>query len=153
MSKTLFVSMVCLLASAAFTAGGKFEPLNVKTGLWQVTETYSATGLPAGIPANHTNNYKTCITKKDLDSNPFRERDDKCSWTVMNSTASDMEVSGTACDMGEQGMTADIHLKLHVVDAEHVQGLGDWKANGGGMSMSGKATGNGKWISASCPAE
>ncbi len=153
MSKTLLAGVVCLLASAAFTAGEKVEPLNVKTGLWQVTETYSATGLPAGIPANHTTNYKTCVTKKDLESNPFREPDDKCSWKVLNSSASDMEVSGTACDMGNQGMKADFHLKLHVVDSEHVQGSGDWKADGGGMSMNGRATGNGKWISASCPAE
>ena len=64
-----------------------------------------------------------------------------------------MEVSGTACDVGYQGMKANFHLKLHVVDSEHVQGSGDWQADGGGMSMNGKATGNGKWISASCPAE
>ncbi len=153
MRKTLFVSMVCLLASAAFTQDGKFEPLNIKPGQWQVTESYSATGLPAGMPAQ-TITYENCVTKKDLGTNPFSDPDEKCNWTVLTSTDSDMEVRGTSCALGRnEEMKANVHLKLHVIDLEHVKGSGEWTANGNGESMSGNATGTGKWISTTCSAE
>jgi hypothetical protein len=155
MRKTLFVSVICLLASAAVVGEGKLQPLNIKPGQWQVTKTYSATGLPAGMPsAAQTITYKNCVTQKDLATNPFNDPNDKCAWTILNSTSSDMEVKGTSCSFGRnQEMKANVHLKLHVVDSEHVNGSGDWTASGNGMSMSGNATGTGKWVSATCSAE
>ncbi len=155
MRKTLLASAVCLFASAAVAGSGQFQPLNVKTGLWQVTETYSATGLPAGMPAAaHTFTYKNCVTNKDLAANPFSDPNQNCTWKVLNSTGSDMEVKGTSCSLDrEQGIKANVHLKLHVVDPEHVNGSGDWTADGNGLSMSGNATGSGKWISANCSGE
>ncbi len=150
MRKTLFVSVVCLLASAAVAGAGQYQPLNVKPGLWQVTETYSATGLPAGVPSARTTTYKNCVTKQELATNPFSEPDQKCTWTVLKSTGSDMEVKGTSCFLADTGMESDIHMKLHAVDPEHVTGSGEWTASGNGQQMSGKATGSGKWVSATC---
>ncbi len=151
MRNTVVVGVLCLFASAAVAGSGKFEPLNVKPGTWQVTETYSATGLPVGMPAGHTIQYKSCVTSKELNTNPFSDPEEKCTWTVLNSTGSDMEVKGTSCSLGE-GLRANVHLKLHVVDSEHVNGSGDWTANFNGQPMSGKASGTGKWISATCSA-
>src|ERR1700758_2938571 len=63
MRKTIFVSVVCLLASTIVVGEEKFQPLNIKPGQWQVTETFSATGLPAKTPgATQTINYKSCVT-------------------------------------------------------------------------------------------
>jgi len=154
MRKTIFVSVVCLLASTIVVGEEKFQPLNIKPGQWQVTETFSATGLPAKTPgATQTITYKSCVTQKDLTSNPFNDPHQKCAWTVLNSTASDMELKGESCSLGEEGMKANVHLKLHAVDSEHANGSGEWTATGNGMSMSGNATGSGKWISATCPSE
>lgn len=144
--------MACLLTCAAFTQDGKFEPLNVKLGQWQVTESYTTTGLPSGMGTRNIT-YKNCITTKDLGTNPFNDPDEHCTWNVVKSNASDMEVRGTSCDLGMEDMKANVDLKLHVVDLEHVTGSAEWTANGNGNSINGHATGSGKWISATCAAE
>jgi hypothetical protein len=107
------------------------------------------------MPATpRTISYKNCVTSKDLATNPFGDPKEKCSWSVVNSTGTDMEVRGTSCEIDrEQGIAANVVLNLHVVDSEHVNGSGGWTANGNGLSMSGKATGSGKWIAATCSAE
>lgn len=154
MRKSLCTGMVCLMASAALAGGVKYQPLKVKTGLWQVTESYTASGVPAGVPPLAHTTFKDCITEKNLETNPFGDPDQNCKWTVLNSTGTDMEVKGTSCALGrEQGMTTNVHLKLHVVDSEHVTGTGDWSGSGNGQSMSGNATGSAKWLSSSCPAK
>jgi hypothetical protein len=151
MKKALLVRAACMIASVAM-GSGKYEPLNIKTGLWQVTETWSATGLPNGMSVPpHTTTYKNCVTQKDLAANPFNDVQQKCSWTVLNSTATDMELKGTGCAVGgNDDVKANVHLKLHVVDQEHVTGSGDWTGTANGQSMSGSASGSGKLVSATC---
>ncbi len=146
MRNILFVGVVCLLASAAVVAAGKYQPLNVKTGTWLVTENLTSTGMPP-----RTITYKSCVTTEELNSNPFNDPEAKCRWTVLNSTGSDMEIRGNSCVMDSKlGAKADVHLKLHVVDSEHVKGSGDWTMNMNGQDLTGNATGSGKWISATC---
>jgi Protein of unknown function (DUF3617) len=160
MRKTLSVAVICLLASVVFAAAGKFQPLNVKTGLWQVTETITWTGLPPQMAAMmkaapQTRTYKSCVTAKDLTTNPWASgSDDKCHWTVLNSTATDMEVRGTSCDLGKDyGMTADVHGKIHVLDSENGTGTMAVALTGNGQTMNGHASYTGKWIGATCPAD
>ncbi len=151
MRKTLLVVVVCLLAYASSFGGDNYQPLNVKTGLWQVTEHTIAKGLPPSMAAmaNHTNTYKTCVTPEKLRENPFS--DHKCNWTLVKSSSSDMEAKGTACDAGKnQGTSTAVHYKLHATDAEHVNGSGDWTATGGGQNMNGTVDGSGHWVAASC---
>src|SRR5882724_1490051 len=50
-TRTLIIGLVCL-SSAAVWAGGKFQPLDVKTGLWETTTTNTHSGempLPAEL--------------------------------------------------------------------------------------------------------
>ncbi len=150
MRKISLVVLVCLVASAAFSGGPNYEPLNVKLGLWQVTEKTTAQGMPiAAQNGMHSITYKTCVTKEKLAENPFS--DHKCKWTVLRSSASDEEAKGTNCDAGEnQGMDTTVHYKLHAVDPEHVNGSGEWTSTGGGMSLSGTVSGSGHWVAASC---
>src|SRR3954447_6932119 len=137
-----------LLWATVLLAGSSFQPLNVKTGLWQVTEVSTIAGAPPITPdiqaaldkmtperraraeammksrfggTPHTTQYQKCITAKDLNSNPFvNGPGEKCTWTTVNSTASDMEARGTACEAGkEQGMETDVDIKLHVVDPQN----------------------------------
>jgi hypothetical protein len=147
----MYVAAICLLAVATGFSGDNYQPLSVKPGLWQVTENTKAKGLPPAMAnmANHSITYKTCVTPAKLKENPFT--DHKCNWTVIKSNSSDMEAKGTSCDAGKnQGMSTDVHYKLHAVDSEHVNGSGDWTASGEGQSMSGSVTGSGHWVSASC---
>lgn len=150
MRKTFLVVVVCLLARVTFFGGDNYQPLNVKTGLWQVTENTVAKGLPPSMAAmaNHTINYETCVTPEKLKENPFTN--EKCKWTLLQSSSSDMEAKGTACESGNEGISADVHYMLHAVDSEHVNGSGDWTANFQGQPMSGTITGSGRWVASSC---
>lgn len=68
-----------------------------------VTTTW--TGLPPQLDAQlgnaRTNRYTTCVRPRDLSTNSWAEGSrDGCNRTVLTSTATDMEVRGTSCDMG-----------------------------------------------------
>jgi hypothetical protein len=182
MRKVLLASLLCTLASAVIAATGEITPLNVKTGLWQVTSTSSASGdmpaLPPEVQAKlgqmspeqrakieeamksklngtpQTSTYKKCLTKEDLTKNAFGKPDDKCTWTVLTSTGTDMDVKGTLCDVGKSsGLASDIHIKFHVVDSENVQASAHGSATGNGRTTTIDGTYAAKWLGASCPAD
>jgi len=147
MRKTFFIAAVCVLVSVSIVCQEKFQPLNVKTGQWQVTETYKSSEMPAP----HTITFKSCVTKEGLSSNPFNDKEQRCDWHVVTSDGTDMELKATACSLNpKMGMTAAVHFNLHAVDSEHVNGSGEWTMTGNGMNMKGNATGNGQWVSATC---
>lgn len=93
--------------------------------------------------------YTSCVKAKDLNSNPWAERDSHCAWTVLKSNGTDMELQGTSCQMGN-GMTADVHGAIHVSDPEHGTGTFDMTLTGNGQNMKGHASYSGKWLSATC---
>jgi hypothetical protein len=159
MRKAIAMAVICLSVVLAFAATGNLQPLNVKTGLWQMTVTSTWTGLPpqyAAVMRNgETRNYKSCVKTKDLSSNPWADGSrDKCDWTVLNSTGTDMEVKGTSCDMGKNlGMTTEAHGKIHVLDSENGTASFTVTLTGNGQTMNGHASYTGKWIGPSCPGE
>ena len=159
MRKALWVGVICLLASVALAATGTFQPLKVKTGVWQMSETIKWTGLPPQMQAmmqdGRTIKYKSCVTAKDLNTNPWGNGpDEKCKWTVLSSTGTEMEVQGTSCELGKNyGMTADVHGKIHVQDSENGTGTMEITLTGNGQTMHGNASYTGKWIGATCPAD
>ena len=181
MQKVLLVAAICLLASVVIAATGQVTPLNVKTGLWQVSVTTTGSGGAPSLPpemqakldqmspeqrakieemmksrfsgAPQTTTYKKCVTKEDLNKNAFGKSDDKCTWTVLNSTGTDMEVKGTSCEAGKTyGMYTDINMKLHVVDSENVNAAVQASATANGHTTNINGTYTGKWLGASCPA-
>jgi hypothetical protein len=174
MRKVLSATLICLLA------GGKVQPLNVKTGLWQISMSTTMTGLPEIPPemqarldqmtpeqrakieammksklgTPQTSSYKKCVTKEDLESNAWNKPDEKCDWTVVTSTGSEMEVKTNSCTAGKNMgmMQTDVDLKIHVVDSENVQATMQLTSNGNGTTMKGNGTYTGKWLGSSCPA-
>ena len=180
MRKATLFGVICLWASVLL--GGNFQPLNVKTGLWQVTSTHTVKGLPPITPemqarmaqmtpeqrarieemmkarsggTPQTTSYKKCVTTKDLNTNPWANGpDEKCTWSVQSSTGVDMEVQGSSCAAGRnQGMKTDINVKLHVIDPENVSASLQGTSTGNGHTVNFNGTYTGKWIGASCPAE
>jgi hypothetical protein len=180
MRKVLFVALTCMLAGVVLSAAGKVQPLNVKTGLWQVSMTTAMTGLPAIPPelqarldqmtpeqraqmeammksrlggTPQTSSYKKCVTKEELENNAFNKPDEKCNWTVVTSTGSDMEVKTASCTAGKNVgmMQTDVDLKIHVVDSENVQATMQLTSTGNGTTMKGNGTYTGKWLGATCP--
>jgi Protein of unknown function (DUF3617) len=155
--RTTIVALGVLGTTIALAAS--LQPLNVKTGLWQMTQTIQWTGLPpqldAAMAKARTHSYQTCVKPKDLSTNPWADgSDEKCTWTVVSSTGTDMEVRGSSCNMGSEfGMTSEIHGKIHVVDAENGTGSFDILLSGNGQKISGRAAYTGKWIGSRCAAE
>jgi hypothetical protein len=156
MRKVIAVGMVCLAASLA-TAAGDVQPLNAKTGLWQMTQVVTWTGLPPQYASMMKNGqpvkYKSCVKEKDLTSNPWGHgSEQKCDWKVVKSSSSDMEVEGKSCQMGDFG-TAEMHGTIHVSDSENGTGTFNIVLTAQGQKMNGHATYTGKWVSATCPAD
>ncbi len=177
MRKLLSVAVIGLLASVVLAQTARFQSMNVKTGLWQVTTTTTMTGVPPDLQAKlaqmtpeqraqaeaiiktrfggtpNTRTYKKCVTKEDVEKDPFSGRNEKCNWTVLNSSSSGMELRGTVCDAGkEQGMETDVDLKIRAVDSENVEATLKGTATGNGMTMTVNGTYTGKWLGATCPA-
>ena len=155
MKKAIAVAVVCLAASV-FTAAGDMHPLDVKTGLWQMTEVITWTGLPPQYAAMMRNarpvKYQSCVKEKDLSSNPWANKKDKCAWTTLKSSSTDMEVEAKSCQMGEWG-TADYHGTIHASDSENGTGSISVVMTANGQTMNGHAAITGKWLAASCPAD
>jgi hypothetical protein len=133
-------------------------PLNVKTGLWQMTETITWQGLPPQMAASMNNgvaiNYKSCVKQENLSSNPWVEGSGHtCHWSTLSSNGSDMEVQGDSCDLGKDyGMTANVKGSIHVTDSQDGTGSFDIVLTGNGQSMHGHASYTGQWVAATCPA-
>ncbi|HKV81907.1 MAG TPA: DUF3617 family protein [Candidatus Sulfotelmatobacter sp.] len=157
MKRAIAVAVACLGAAAALLAAADFQPLKVKTGLWQMTQTSTWTGLPqqwaAVIKNGKTINYKSCVKAKDLTTNPWTDGDDsKCVWKVLKSDGTDMEITGTSCELGKEwGMTTEGTGKIHVVDSENGTGTMNMTISGNGQTIKGRFAYTGKWIDASCP--
>jgi hypothetical protein len=141
----LIVPGAILVWVAVFIAAA-LDPLNIKTGLWQVTMTSKISTLPA--PTTQT--YQSCVKKEDLDKYPFKDPKDNCDWKVISSTSSEMEATGTCKPEGMGNVS--FKMKLVAGDSENVKGTGQLAINGPGGNISGTYTGTGKWIGAMCPA-
>ena len=177
MRKLLFVIVIGLVSCVVVAQNARYQPLNVKTGLWQVTVTTSVSGLPPMTPemqakfdqmtpeqraqimarfsgTPHTRTYKKCVKQEDLDKAPFSGKDEKCNWTLVDSSSSGIEIRGTACDAGkDQGMETDVAVKIHALDSENVKGTVQGTATGNGRTMNVSGTYSGKWLGGTCTAE
>jgi hypothetical protein len=174
----IVVAMVLLLATFLL-ASDAFQPLNVKPGLWETTITSTANGMPP-IPADmqermaqmtpeqrakveamiksryggtpQTRSYKKCMTKEQVSKDPFSDPEQKCAWTILTSTGSELEANGTSCAAGRNsGVKTDVHVKVLALDSENVKGTGQMTMDGNGQTMNMDFKVTGKWLGASCP--
>ena len=180
MKKALIVfSVVLSAAAAAAQAPGGIQPLHVKVGLWQSTvKSQIGGGIPpelqarlAAMPpeqrakfeammqkqfggAPQASTFKSCLTEKELNDKEPWGSGTKCTWTILTSTSTDLEAKGTNCDAGKnQGMNSEFHLKLHVVDSEHVKADYDGTMTGNGHTMTVNGNYASEWVGATCPAD
>src|SRR5215469_15809624 len=109
MRKVIVLGVVSLTATIVLGAADSIQPLNVKTGLWQVTTTMTIQGM--GSPQVRT--YKSCVTKENMNQYPFTDRENDCKYKVESSTSSHMDVSGSC--VYEQGAKADFKIQLDVI--------------------------------------
>ena len=171
MRKLILASAICLSAQLLWAAGGKYQPLNVKTGLWQTTWTSNVTGRPpvssemlaqltpeqrARIEAAmnkmatqgpRTRTSKSCLTKEKLEKDPFNDKDKSCTETVLASTGSRMEIHEVCA---EENTKADITVHIEALNSENVKGTVHSNTTGGGNTMKINGTFTSKWLGAVC---
>ncbi|HVB33272.1 MAG TPA: DUF3617 domain-containing protein [Patescibacteria group bacterium] len=152
-------------------------PLNIKPGLWQTTMTSTVKGMPplppdeeaklaqlppeqrarfeamlrsqfGGTPQTHT--WKSCTKKEDLNKYPFDDPKDKCTYTVLGSTSSTMDVQGTC--RPPDGYKYDFTVHLKAAGSEHASGTGQMVISRGSQTMTANYSGSSQWIGANCPA-
>ena len=150
--------------------GVKYQPLNVKTGLWEQTWTRTIAGelpIPAEMlnrltpeqrarieermkanSAAHTTSSsdKQCITRQDLEK-PFTEKDTQCVWMILESTPSKAK-GNISCQA--QGMKVAGAGEFDAPDSEHIKGSMHMASSGGGHSMNVAATFTSKWLGSNC---
>jgi hypothetical protein len=145
--RRMILLVVILVSATILLADSNVQPLNVKPGLWEVTMKMTI----SGSRAPQTRVYKSCLKKEDLNKYPFVDPDNKCAYTVLSSTGSTMEATGT-CAPGSEGAKIDFKLRLDAVDTENVKGTGQMTMSMGGGSMNGNYAATAKWLGGSCPA-
>jgi hypothetical protein len=161
-----------LMTAALSLAAQKLQPLNVKTGLWEVSTTMTRTGqLPIspdvlakmtpeqrarieermkaqGENAQRARVRKSCITKEKLEKHDMFEERQSCKRTVVTSTGSKMEVKAE-CD-SPHGTKINVSTVAEALDSENIKGSMQMSASGAENTMNMNATFTGKWIGAAC---
>ena len=149
---------------------GTYQPLKVKTGLWEKVETYKISGnlpVPEGVldtltpeqrarfearvNASSSANSKVernryCVTSKDLEK-PFNFDNKKCTWTIRESTSARAKGS-VSCN--ESGMKMTGSGDFEALDQEHIRGTAHLVSTGNGNKMTTDVTFASKWLKPAC---
>ena len=158
--RTRIILMLSILCSSAVWAEDKIVPPNIKTGLWEITETHAMTGMPpmptippealaemtpeqraqveaqmksslGGGPKSTTR--KSCVTKEKLEKNSvFGDDRNGCTRTVLSSSSTSTEMK---IQCKEKDMTSDGTFKFVALSPESVKGTVRMVMTGQGHSM------------------
>jgi uncharacterized protein DUF3617 len=152
------------------SAAVKFQPLNVKTGLWQNTMTTALAGqmvipperlakltpeqrarIEAAMNARSsqgakTTTYQSCVTKDELQKTPFRDKKN-CTETLVSSSNTQAEVK-LACAM--EGVDGSGEMQIHAISDESIAGSGHGTVTMQGRTMNTSWKLTGKWMGESC---
>jgi hypothetical protein len=145
--RTIIWCVLIALCSSSVFAADKIVPPNIKTGLWEITETHTMTGMPpmpaippealakmtpeqrAQMEAHMKNSFgggpktttrKYCVTKEKLEKDTvFGDNRNECTRTVLSSSSTMTEVK---IHCTEKDMTSDGTFKFEALTPENVKG-------------------------------
>ena len=164
------VTIAVMLFSSAAWAQAKFQPLNVKTGLWESTSTSTTVGqmpVPADLlaklspeqrakfearmkansaPKTRTFTKKNCETKEKLAEQPFSNQEE-CKQTIVTSSSTRAEIK-MSCQYGDVKSTGTMNIEA--LSPESVKGSGQMTSNGNGHMMTVNTNFSAKWLGPSC---
>lgn len=166
MRKVIFAATCLAVSVVMLFAADEQQPLNVKTGSWQVEYLVKYSGLPPqyqammdqlteqqksamGLPTAKT--LKLCVKQKDLNK-PW-SGDNDCRWKVVKSTSSELDAQGTSCRNGSTRGSSDLNMdiQIHAIDSENVHAtLHGTATMEGGNKMTLDGSYVGKWLSSMC---
>lgn len=166
------ISLVATLTLYAFFwAAHAPTPLNVKTGLWEVTTTAPSDDvvLPAAVLQKLTPEQrarleermkalsadpakpsitKQCLTRLELERGmPFYPVQKSCRWTVLTSTRSTVEIRGVCVS---QGTKTERRLHIQALSPEEAEGSIQCFTKGDNRSPATISALRAKWIGPEC---
>lgn len=166
--------LATIILCASLWAAHKVTPLNIKTGLWEVTTTTAPTEdvmLPAALlekltpeqrarveermkarkaDPQKTTTTKQCLTRQELNRGlPFRQAGKSCTWTALTSTSSEVEMRGECVD---QGVKTEGTLRIEALGPEQAQGSVQFSTKGDNATPRFTSTFKAKWIGSVCGA-
>ena len=164
------VLWVLMLGAGVSRAADNLTPLDVKTGLWEITtigERSATLPIPAdalakmtaeqkarleasmkSVPASQTSTRQSCITKQDLTrAFDYSDGDKACKQTIMTSTSTKQEVR-LECDT--PGNKTVRTVKVEAVDSSHLKGLVLSTIGNNGRNMEMKVNISGRFLNSSC---
>jgi hypothetical protein len=151
--------------------GVRFQPLNVKPGLWERTLTSKSAGqipIPSGMldrltpeqrarveermkssasARTRTHTEKECVTRQDLQKAPDFGQGKKCTYRLDTSTSTEAKGSYSCVD---QDMNANGTVEIQAPDPEHTRGSAHGNLTGAGREMSFDTTFTSKWLGPNC---
>jgi hypothetical protein len=164
--------IVLALGGVSVWAADRFQPLNVKTGLWENTTFITTNGqipvssdilakltpeqrarVEARMNAQSAQKTKTrtdqnCLTQEDLNQGTLFNKDNKeCTQKILNSSSTTLEVQ---VDCRHDTMTSQMLLSLQAISPELVKGTATTKITSEGHTMTSKNDLSARWLSASC---
>ena len=159
MRTTILFALIALCTSSMWAAD-RIIPPNIKTGLWEMTETHTMSGMPAmpSIPPEalarmtpeqraqmeehmksamgggpKTTSRKYCVTKEKLEKDMvFGENRPECTRTVLSSSTTMTEVK-VHCQ--EKDVTSDGTFKIEALSSDSVKGTMRMVTNAHGRNM------------------
>ena len=169
MRNKLLVALI-VFCSLTLWAADNITPLNIKEGLWEITVTFSMTGLPAmpaiphdalakmppeqrarieGMMNNKPIVQKECITKEKLEkASAFNvNKNGECTRTVVNSTGSKIEMK-IHCEQ-KQGPT-DGTFVVEAVGSDATKGTMHLASSGSDHKMNIDMAFSSKYLGPAC---
>lgn len=158
--------MVAGLTAGLFAQGAPL--LNVKMGLWEMTQTVTITGdgatpdtssmtpdqaarmkaVMSAMMGPHTNTYKTCLTPDKFNKGALTDQKN-CKSTIVNNTSSMLDVQMECTGQGGQGsMSGTGHFEAPT--PETIKGTFKGTTAMGAQKMTSSGTTAGKWLGADC---
>jgi hypothetical protein len=166
------IGIAVILLAMAVLAADKFQPLNIKTGLWEATTTVTMAGqssLPdellskltpeqraryeSRLKANsgdkaRTFTRKNCLTEEKLQRGSiFKQDQQNCTEKVLNSTSNNLQLQ-VACQ-GE-GVKSEGTISIEALGAETLKGAGGMAVTSGAQTRTSKTSFTAKWLGPSC---
>lgn len=171
MVRKSFVAVI-LLWSFAIWAADRVQPLDIKTGLWEITTTNLMSGMPPIPPETlarmtpeqrarfeesmkatmsgkpKTTTRKDCVTREKLNKDYlFGEERKQCTRTVITASSSKTEMK-MQCQ--EENMKMDGTVRMEVLSSEQVKGTVKMMATGSGRTMNVDVDFNARYLGPVC---
>jgi len=173
MRTSVLVTLLMLQCSWVW-AGDAIKPLDVKLGLWEVTNTMQMSGMPPvsippdalarmtpdqrarveammkerGLGSPRTRTQKSCMTREKMNKQEiFNDEEKHCTRTVVASSGSKLEMR---LQCTTEGATTSGTFRIEALNSENVKGAMQMATTSGDRTMNMNSNFTAKWLGPDC---